>query len=105
MRVPAPQVLTASAGLAADGSELVLKVVNRAEHPIRASVRLDNAPAIAPEGAVTLLTALSLDDENALDNPLRVAPATKPVAGLGNAFDYTFEANSLTIVRAPAERR
>ena len=45
------------------------------------------------------MTSASVEDENTLDEPKKVAPVSRGVAGLGPQFTYTFAPNSLTILR------
>lgn len=83
-----------------DGSgELILKVVNFADEARATRVVIENGGAYQAEGDAVVLTSHSLDDENSLEEPLKVAPRHERVHGLGPAFDYTFEPFSLTILR------
>jgi alpha-L-arabinofuranosidase len=70
----------------------------------RAAVRLDGVSSVAPEGTETVLSSASQEDENSLDQPKRVAPVSRHVAGLSRQFDYTFAANSVTFLRIRATK-
>lgn len=79
--------------------EIVVKVVNFASQPQKTSVRLDGAAGVSANGTETVLTSASVEDENTLDQPTKVAPVSRSVSGLGPQFTYTFAPNSLTILR------
>jgi alpha-L-arabinofuranosidase len=87
-----------------NSGEILLKVVNFLDKAQRAAVRLDGVSSVAPEGTETVLSSASQEDENSLDQPKRVAPVSRHVAGLSRQFDYTFAANSVTFLRIRATK-
>ncbi len=93
--------LFALAGRDDTTGELVLKVINVAEKPVAASLRLEGV-RVTGMGAVTVLRAASLDDNNSLDEPLKVAPQTQRVRLEGDELEWRFPARSLTVLRVPA---
>lgn len=84
--------------------ELLLKVVNFASESRKTRIVIENGGAYEEEGDAVVLTSHSLDDENTLDDPLRVSPRHERVTGLGPAFDHTFEPISLTLLRLVPKR-
>jgi alpha-L-arabinofuranosidase len=79
--------------------EVLLKVVNFAKEPRKTAVRLTGIAKLSGTGTSTVLTSASAEDENSLDEPMKVAPKSSQVSGLGTSFEYTFAPNSLTILR------
>jgi alpha-L-arabinofuranosidase len=59
--------------------------------------RLDHR--IESEGTEILLTSGSLEDENSIEQPRKVAPVTRRASGLAPEFTRTFAPRSLTILR------
>jgi alpha-L-arabinofuranosidase len=56
-----------------------------------------------PEGEITLLRSGRLDDNNTLDHPAKVAPATARMANAGTRFSHEFPPFSLTVMRLKAQ--
>jgi hypothetical protein len=51
------------------------------------------------EGTETVLTSASLEDENSIAEPRKVAPVTRAASGFASEFTRTFAPRSLTILR------
>jgi alpha-L-arabinofuranosidase len=51
------------------------------------------------EGTEIDLTSASLEDENSIEQPRKVAPVTHSVSGFAQEFTRTFAPRSLTILR------
>ena len=81
------------------GDDLVLKVVNAAGSPSEAVIDLSGAGNLAPTAAATVLTSASGDDENSLDEPVKVAPKEMTVTNIAPSFRHAFPANSVTVMR------
>jgi len=73
------QRFLALAGRDDDSGDLVLKVFNTSADPVATTLSLNGLDRIAPEGEITVLRSDHLDDNNSLDNPARVVPATSRV--------------------------
>ncbi len=78
--------------------EMILKVVNVSDKAIETEVRLRGVRSVQPLGKVVTLTGESLDDENSLENPTRVAPVERGLSGVAPQFRYTFPKHSLTVI-------
>jgi alpha-N-arabinofuranosidase len=78
-------------------NEIIVKVVNSAAEPANAAIQIKGAGQIKAGTATTLSGALT--DENSLENPMKVAPATTPIPGVAPEFTYTFKPYSLTVLR------
>ena len=91
--------LYATAGLAAGGKEIVLKVVNVSGEPQETAVDLRGAGAVRTAGKGWLLTSADAQDENSFDAPTRIAPKEIPVTGVGASFRYSFAPRSVTVLR------
>ena len=93
--------LYACAGRDEAKGEVVLKVVNASESAQETEISLAGAK-VAPKGKAIVLTSASPADENALDEPTRVAPVEQAIENAGATFKHTFPPNSLTILRLKA---
>jgi alpha-N-arabinofuranosidase len=82
--------------------EVILKVVNPAAEPVRATVQLKGAGKVAGKADVTILSGANLADENSFAEPKKIAPATSTIAVEGPEFKFTFHPRSLTVLRVPA---
>jgi len=91
--------LEATASLVQTSGEVIIKVVNFTEQPQTTSIKPDGASGIESEGTETVLTSASLEDENSIEQPRKVAPVTNNVSGLGPQFTRTFAPRSLTVLR------
>jgi len=99
------QALYASASREERTGEVILKVVNYAGEAQETTVRLEGVAAVSPDAKAIVLTSASLEDENSLDEPRKVAPVERPFRCSGATFTYTFPPHSLTILRMkPAGR-
>lgn len=78
--------------------EVILKVVNVSERAVETEIRLRGTRALQPSARVVTLTSDSLDDENSLENPTRVAPVESSWRGVAPQFRYTFPKHSLTVM-------
>jgi alpha-L-arabinofuranosidase len=97
------KTLYASASRAQAGGEIILKVVNVGAKDARVDINVKNAGPLNPEGAATILSA-NADDENSLDEPRKVSPASLPINNVGEHFNYAFKPWSLTIIRIAAAK-
>lgn len=95
-----PKSLFAVAGLkkAGESENLVLKVVNTAGVAQETTIDLAGAGKLEPAGKALVLTSGSINDENTIENPARVAPKETTVEGVSANFKHTFPANSVTIM-------
>jgi len=91
--------LEAAASFAGSSGEIVIKVVNFTEQPQTTSIRLEGAPKIESEGTEILLTSASLEDENSIEQPRKVAPVTRRTSSFAPELTRTFAPRSLTILR------
>jgi alpha-L-arabinofuranosidase len=79
--------------------EVVLKVVNTAAAAREARIDLAGVRGVKPTGKALVLTSMDLKAENSLDQPTKVAPLEQPVAVPASRFEYTFQPQSLTVLR------
>jgi len=91
--------LFASAVWDNQSKDVVLKVVNANSQATSAAIHLNGIPAGAQKAQATILTSDNTEDENSFDQPRKVAPVTVPIGEVEAAFNYTFKANSLTVLR------
>jgi alpha-L-arabinofuranosidase len=92
-------MFAAVAGKTDKTGEIVVKVVNGSDEERTATLNLEDAGRLQPNGTAITLTSASLEDENSLEQPKKVAPTSKRISGVGPKFSYTFPARSLTILR------
>lgn len=79
--------------------EVVLKVVNATPEPRVVNLHLAGVATVRGEARATVLTAASLQDENDLAEPRRVAPTESRWKVSGPQGDHTFPSQSLTVLR------
>ncbi|MGE5295072.1 MAG: alpha-L-arabinofuranosidase C-terminal domain-containing protein, partial [Solirubrobacterales bacterium] len=91
--------LYASATRETKTDEVILKVVNTASEAQACQVNLRGLKKVRGPASATVLTSESATDENTLDEPTKVAPATQNVTLSGPVFEHTFPANSVTVLR------
>ncbi len=92
----------AVAGRDEDGGDLIIKAINASAEPVATTVNLAGVSKLAAEARVTVLKSDRLEDNNSLDNPARVVPATSTRGNLGTKFRHEFPAYSLTVLRLKA---
>lgn len=96
---PVISSLYASATHDARSGDVILKIVNAADHPLETEVKLSGAGKCADTARAQVLTSTASTDENSLDQPERVAPTTREVPVKDATLRTSFPANSLTILR------
>jgi alpha-L-arabinofuranosidase len=92
----------ASAGVDEATGEILLKAVNVGSEPFAATLDLKGLAAPAAEAVATVLTSESLDDNNSLDQPLRVAPRTETLQWDSPTPTHTFPPHSFSVIRIGA---
>ena len=97
---PAPTlpILTSSASVRPDGTEVILSITNRhlTDH-VEANITIEGAGKPA-SGTVTLLTSNDVRDYNGAEHPDRVAPVTDEYTPSDTAFSYTLPPHSITTI-------
>ena len=94
----ATKPLYAAASLAKRAHEVILKVVNVSRADQDTDLRLEGAK-VSSTAKVILLASAKPEDENTLDQPLRVRSVALTLSHAGAAFRHTFPANSVTVLR------
>jgi alpha-L-arabinofuranosidase len=100
MTTPTMKAVYASATLDKAAKQIILKVVNVDSKPQDTEIDLVGA-SIRKSAQMIVLTGEKPTDENSLEQPTKVAPATKTVEIAGAKFRMSFAPNSLTILRIP----
>jgi alpha-L-arabinofuranosidase len=95
---PAIKPLYAVGGLQNSSRELILKVVNVSREEQDAEIKLNGA-TLAGSVKRTLLASNAPEDENTLDQPGKVSPATSESKCAGSNLRETFPPNSVTVLR------
>ena len=78
-------------------NDILMKVVNNKDKPESVIITLKGAENVNTAGHSTTLTGAP-EDENSIAEPTKVVPAAGTFTA-GKSFDYTFSANSVTILR------
>ncbi len=78
--------------------EVIIKVVNTQAEPANVKIQIEGAGGQKATGMAFTISG-ELTDENSLDNPMKIAPVTSSVDGVGAEFAYTFQPYSLTVLR------
>jgi alpha-L-arabinofuranosidase len=82
--------------------ETIVKVVNPTDEPATVALNLAGADVPAQDAKVVVLTG-GPDDENSVDEPLRVSPRASTLAIASGNFEREFPAQSLTVIRVKLE--
>lgn len=91
--------LYTSATLDETTNQLFLKVVNPSTSDCRTAINLKNATATRISGTASVLTSVGLYDENSFTSPNYIVPVNSAIDTLGSALNYTFKANSVTVLK------
>jgi alpha-L-arabinofuranosidase len=98
------KALYASSTLSADGSEVILKVVNTAASEQTADIRLNGVKGVSKKAKAFVLTSNDAMDENSLDTPVKVAPVSVAVDTAAESFTRAFPGNSVTVLRVSVKK-
>lgn len=85
-------------------NEVIVKLVNAESGNWKVRLQLENAKEVASEGTRIVLGADDRFEENSFGTPLKVAPETFGLSGMGSTFDVDCPANSLMILRIPCKK-
>jgi alpha-L-arabinofuranosidase len=99
-----PVTFFVNAGREDASGDLIVKAINIASEPVRARVRLDGADRAGDEAKLIVLRSSSLEDNNSLEEPLRIIPNEEAFDGASPEFEHEFPRYSLTILRLPPKR-
>lgn len=88
----------AIAGLDKAKNEVVVKVINAEEVPMRSSLKFSNA-SFEPNGTSVTLAADSRFVENTFEDRYRIYPEEKTLTDVSNDMTYIFKPMSMTILR------
>jgi alpha-L-arabinofuranosidase len=94
----ATKPLYAAASHAKHAHEVILKVVNVSSSDQETDLQFEGTK-VSPTASAIVLASDKPEDENTLDQPLRVRPVTLALKHAGAAFRHTFPANSVTVLR------
>jgi alpha-L-arabinofuranosidase len=94
--------LLASATYSRSNSQIILKAVNPYNSAMVTTMNCVGLDSVAPTAALVQLTSGSPWNENSLDAPTYVIPATSTLTNAGTNFTITFPANSLSVLRLQA---
>lgn len=100
---PGKTNLFASATRDEKAGQIIVKVVNRSAEPAPLAIKLMGVSKVSAKAQATVLSAGKLTEENSLDQPRLVAPGTRKTSGLAPEFNFTFQPQSLTILRIKAK--
>jgi alpha-L-arabinofuranosidase len=98
-KLPVIEPLYYSASIENTTGDVIIKVINVQDNSVTSSVVLDGFEGQNLSGTVFEISGNSLEDENSFEAPQLVAPKEKEFKAEGNAFDYEFPKQSITIFR------
>jgi len=99
LAAPDAPKLFASATRDSVSGDTILKVVNGAATPVTVQMDLAGAAKIASKAVAYTLAGGSQQDENSFTAPRNISPQQSTIKITSPQFDYTFTANSLTVLR------
>jgi alpha-L-arabinofuranosidase len=79
--------------------EVIIKVVNATNSSKKVKFDLAGVSKAKLEGSEIKLTTSDVKNENSFTNKEKVVPVTKKINGLDSKFDYSFDGQSVTILR------
>jgi alpha-L-arabinofuranosidase len=79
--------------------EVIIKVVNATNSSKKVKFDLAGVSKDKLSGTEIKLSTSNIKDENSFTSKEKVAPVTKKINGMSSKFDYSFDAQSLTIIR------
>ncbi|HVM48293.1 MAG TPA: alpha-L-arabinofuranosidase C-terminal domain-containing protein [Candidatus Acidoferrum sp.] len=94
--------LLASTTYSRSNGQIIVKAVNPYNSAMVTAVSCTGLDAIAPSATLVQLTSGSPWNENSLDAPTHVIPATSTLTNAGTNFTITFPVNSLSVLRLQA---
>jgi alpha-L-arabinofuranosidase len=89
---------------ASASGEIIMKVVNISNQPVDTRINIDGVSSVGSDAEVSALTSADPRDENTLESPMKVVPKSKKVPVIGKDFRYTFDPNSVTVMRLKASQ-
>ena len=95
---------TAIAGRRLKSNEIILKVINGSNDARTVTLDIEGVTGLQAKGVATEMTSGSLEDENALNDPLRISPKTSAFNCPGAKFPYVFKPRSVTILKLREKR-
>jgi len=95
----ATRILYTSATLDENNHQLFLKVINPSTADVIAGINLKGVANEGLSGMATVLSSGNGLDENSLANPTNIIPVTSVLDSVTKAFNYTFKANSVTVLQ------
>jgi alpha-L-arabinofuranosidase len=98
-KTPGIKALYASASREDRTAEVILKVVNVADHAQSVEIKLDGLAQVTGPVKAIVLTSENSTDENTLDEPTKVVPKTQTLPVAGTTFRHAFPGNSVTVLR------
>jgi alpha-L-arabinofuranosidase len=99
-----PQKLFIIAGKDEQNGDIILKIVNAGEQPVKADIHLDGATAVHPVAQVITLTADTPESENSFAQPAAYVPHTSTITNAAEQFHWTVPAFSVNIIRLKSSR-
>ena len=82
---------------------IYLKVVNRQSTAQPVHIQISGASSVETEGEALVLKANAPDDTNSIQEPVKIAPITEKIDGLGTDFTREFPPYSITILELKAK--
>ena len=92
-------LLYTSASLDEQSKQLFVKVVNPAGSDINSTLKLNGLSTGKIGGSAIVLASANGLDENSLAEPTKIVPVTTNLDSMGSDLNYTFKANSVTILK------
>ena len=102
VKLSIPRMWAANVGLDTKREELIVKMCNATEKSMPFNIKISGFGRVSPEAKVITLSGEGPEDENTLEEPMRVVPVISTFNGAGEDFVYSAKPWSLTILRIPA---
>ena len=96
--------LFASATKDEKARQIILKIVNPAPGSRKVDILVEGSVSPSPQATAITLAGTSPEEENAFENPTRVAPVTSGFGGVAPRFQFECRPLSLTVLRIDSRR-
>ena len=83
--------------------EVIIKLVNAADKPMKVAINLSGAGQVAKTGRATVLTSANWSDANTFEQPDLVAPKESELDVVGPQIEHELPARSFTVLRVKVE--
>jgi alpha-L-arabinofuranosidase len=98
-KLPVIEPLYYTASLESLTGDVIVKVVNVQEEPVKTQIILNDFEKENTTGSIFEMSGYQLNDENSFKAPKKIVPKQMEITFKGNTLDYEFPKQSITVFR------